>query len=94
MNEMCEKTSGCTNMDMLSRAEECAISVTKLDILTKALFNAASLGYNGKSLSFDSLMLDAVVHAVYPISYLETLKTLREKAMREHENTKPEDDEF
>ncbi len=94
MNEMNRKTTSYVNMDMLSRAEECAISVTKLDILTKALFSSASLGYKGESLSFDSLMLDAVVRAVYPIYYLETLKTLQEKAKRERENAKPEDDEF
>lgn len=67
---------------------------TRLNIVTEALFNAASLGYKGESLSFDSFMLDAVVRAVYPAIYRETLEALQEKATREHENAKPEEDEF
>ncbi len=94
MNEMCEKTSGCSSLDMLLSTAEGARRAERLSILTEALFNAASLGYKGECLSFDSLTIDAVLRAVYPGYYRETLESLRSKAKREHENVKPEDDEF
>lgn len=94
MNEMGKKATALDDMDKLLAATAGVAGGTKFSIVTEALFNAASLGYKGESLAFDSSMLDAVVRAVYPSLYRKTLETLRAKAKREHENAEPEEDEF
>jgi hypothetical protein len=94
MNEIGKKATALGGMDILLTTTEGAVCGARFRIVTEALFNAASLGYKGESLSFDSFMLDAVVRAVYPASYRKTLETLRAKAKREHENVEPEEDEF
>lgn len=94
MNEIGKKETALGGMNTILTATEGAVCAARFRVVTEALFNAASLGYKGESLSFDSFMLDAVVRAVYPVNYRKTLETLRAKAKREHENVEPEEDEF